>query len=105
MYAPPGVKTSKDFPNGYGFVKVQVPQKSPEDDEIGWKDTVKMNPLEDIIVAMQPAQPQVPFGLDRSIRADDPSQPLGVNMGFTQFSTNGISGNLWRKATRNHRFV
>jgi hypothetical protein len=66
--------------------------KAPEDDEIGWKETVKMNPLEDVIVVMRPTQPQVPFGLDRSIRADDPSQPLGVNTGFTQYSTNGISG-------------
>jgi hypothetical protein len=66
--------------------------KAPEDDEIGWKETVKMNPLEDIIVVMQPTMPQVPFGLDRSVRAQDPSQPLGVNLGFTQFSTTGING-------------
>ncbi len=66
--------------------------KAPEDDEIGWKETIKMNPLEDIIVVMRPTQPQVPFGLDRSIRAEDPSQPLGVNMGFTQYTTNGITG-------------
>jgi len=67
--------------------------KPPEDNEIGWKETVKMNPLEDIIVAMRADMPKVPFGLDRSIRAQDPSQPLGVNMGFTQFAIAGLNGN------------
>jgi len=67
--------------------------KAPEDNEIGWKETVKMNPLEDIIVVMRSAMPLVPFGLDKSVRPQDPSQPLGVNMGFTQFSTAYINGN------------
>ena len=67
--------------------------KPPEDNEIGWKETVKMNPLEDIIVAFRVEMPQVPFGLDRSIRPQDPSQPLGVNMGFTQFAVAGLNGN------------
>jgi hypothetical protein len=67
--------------------------KAPEDNEIGWKETIKMNPLEDIIVVMKAAMPQVPFGIDRSIRAQDPSQPLGVNMGFTQVDVVGINGN------------
>ncbi|MEI8299037.1 MAG: multicopper oxidase domain-containing protein [Pseudomonadota bacterium] len=66
--------------------------KPPEDNEIGWKETVKMNPLEDIMVAMRVEMPKVPFGLDRSIRAQDPSQPLGVNMGFTQFAIVGLNG-------------
>lgn len=68
--------------------------KQPEDDEIGWKETIKMNPLEDIILAMLPTEPQTPFGLDRSIRPQDPSQPLGVNMGFTQYSVEGYNGGL-----------
>jgi FtsP/CotA-like multicopper oxidase with cupredoxin domain len=67
--------------------------KPPEDNEIGWKETVKMNPLEDIIVAMRVEMPKVPFGLDRSVRAQDPSLPLGVNMGFTQFAIAGLNGN------------
>jgi hypothetical protein len=73
-------------------------QKQPEDDEIGWKETIKMNPLEDIILAMLPTQPPVPFGIDRSVRAQDPSQPLGVNTGFTQFSVNGFSGAVGKQA-------
>lgn len=68
--------------------------KPPEDNEIGWKETVKMNPLEDVIVAMKAVLPQVPFGVDHSVRLDDPSQPLGVPGGFTQFSTLGLNGQL-----------
>ena len=44
------------------------------------------------MIAMRATMPQVPFGLDRSIRPQDPSQPLGVNMGFTQFYVAGING-------------
>jgi len=77
--------------------------KAPEDDEIGWKETVKMNPLEDIIVVMRPSLPLVPFGLDRSVRAQDPSQPLGVNTGFTQFSTTGINGAIGNNQPNEYR--
>jgi FtsP/CotA-like multicopper oxidase with cupredoxin domain len=61
--------------------------KPPEDSEQGWKETLKMNPLEDVIVAVQAKMPKVPFGLAKSMRADDPSQPLGVVSGFTQVDT------------------
>ena len=73
--------------------------KQPEDDEIGWKEVIKMNPLEDIILAMVPTQPPTPFGIDRSVRAQDPSQPLGVNMGFTQYSVEGFNGLVGKQAT------
>ncbi len=66
--------------------------KPVEDNELGWRETVTMNPLEDIIVVMNAAMPQVPFGIDHSYRAQDPSQPLGVNMGFTQFAVVGLNG-------------
>ena len=72
--------------------------KQPEDDEIGWKEVIKMNPLEDIILAMVPTQPPTPFGIDRSVRAQDPSQPLGVNMGFTQYSVEGFNGLIGKQA-------
>ncbi len=66
--------------------------KPMEDNENGWKETIKMNPLEDIILVMQAAMPHAPFGMQRSIRSQDPSQPLGVNMGFTQFYVGGLNG-------------
>ncbi|MFM9836301.1 MAG: fibronectin type III domain-containing protein [Methylophilaceae bacterium] len=67
--------------------------KSPTDDEIGWKETVIMNPLEDIIVAVRAKAPKLPFGLPNSVRARDPSQPVGPNVieGFTQVDP--ITGN------------
>jgi FtsP/CotA-like multicopper oxidase with cupredoxin domain len=46
--------------------------------EAGWKDTVRMNPLEDIVVALQPITPFVPFPLANSIRLLDVSSPAGA---------------------------
>ena len=56
----------------------------PQPYELGWKETVKMNPLEDVIVAVRATAPATPFGMPDSIRAEDPAQPLGHTAGFTQ---------------------
>jgi FtsP/CotA-like multicopper oxidase with cupredoxin domain len=57
----------------------------PEANELGWKETVRMNPLEDIVVAVRAKTPSLPgFGVPLSIRAMDPAQPLGSPFGFTQ---------------------
>ena len=59
--------------------------KPPYADEVGWKETVRMNPLEDIYVAVKAKTPKTPgWGVPESIRARDPSQPLGSTLGFTQ---------------------
>jgi FtsP/CotA-like multicopper oxidase with cupredoxin domain len=64
--------------------------KPPYPEDIGWKETIKMSPLEDIIVAATAKTPAMPFGLPHSVRAMDPSQPLvdaannPVISGFTQ---------------------
>jgi hypothetical protein len=60
--------------------------KPPADNEYGWKETVRMNPLEDIVVAVRAKKPALPagIGLPLSKRLRDPSQPAGVPMGFTQ---------------------
>ena len=58
--------------------------KPREASEYGWKETVKMMPLEDIYVAVRPKSPLQPFGIPQSIRPLDPTQPLGVTTGFTQ---------------------
>ncbi len=52
--------------------------KPPDANELGWKDTVRMNPLEDIVVALQPVSQQLPFPLPDSIRSLDPTMPDGV---------------------------
>jgi hypothetical protein len=64
-----------------GFIRL------PDDNELGWKDTVRISPLEDTIVAFKPVAPQVPFGLPTSIRPLNPSAPLGSNMGFSNIDT------------------
>jgi len=56
----------------------------PDANEMGWKDTVRMSPLEDTIVALRPVTPRVPFALPNSIRPLNPTQPLGSTMGFGQ---------------------
>jgi FtsP/CotA-like multicopper oxidase with cupredoxin domain len=60
--------------------------KAPATNELGWKDTVRLNPLEDVIVAMRAKRPQVPFGMPKSSRLMDPSKPAdgaGSGTGFT----------------------
>ena len=52
--------------------------KLPLADEHGWKETVVMHPLEDVIVAVQAKAPKLPFGLPDSVRPRDPSQPIGA---------------------------
>jgi hypothetical protein len=61
----------------------------PELNELGWKETIKMSPLEDTIVALRAKKPPLPgFGLPNSVRPMDPSQPLNATTGFTQISVN-----------------
>ncbi len=61
--------------------------KAPYPDELGWKDTVRCNQLEDVYVAVRAkAQPVAGFGVPESIRNWDPSQPVGgvgSGMGLT----------------------
>ena len=52
--------------------------KAPASNEVGWKDTVRLNPLEDAIVAIKAKTPKVPFGQPRSTRLQDPTSPVGT---------------------------
>jgi FtsP/CotA-like multicopper oxidase with cupredoxin domain len=64
--------------------------RPPDANEMGWKDTVRMNPLEDILVALQPITPQLPWPIPNSIRQPD---VMNMNM-FTNldpFSNNGAA--------------
>ncbi len=54
--------------------------RKPDPNELGWKDTVRVSPLEDTIVALRPIIPQLPAawgGLPNSIRLLDPSMHEG----------------------------
>jgi FtsP/CotA-like multicopper oxidase with cupredoxin domain len=47
--------------------------RPPEPEEMGWKETVKNWPGEDVIVAVRPKTPALPFGLPNSNRLLDPT--------------------------------
>jgi FtsP/CotA-like multicopper oxidase with cupredoxin domain len=65
--------------------------KPPEANEIGWKETLRMNPLEDVYVAARAVHPVTPFGLPKSKRVLDPSAVVGSQLGFTQIDQ--LTGN------------
>lgn len=52
--------------------------RAPDANEVGWKDTVRMSPLEDIVVALQAIAPQVPFAMPTSNRLYDVTMPAGM---------------------------
>ncbi|PKQ19886.1 MAG: laccase [Actinobacteria bacterium HGW-Actinobacteria-6] len=56
----------------------------PDENELGWKDTVRVSPLEDTIVALRPVAPTAPFNVPDSVRPLDPTQEIG---GMMMFST------------------
>ncbi len=56
--------------------------RPPEPNEIGWKETIRMNPLEDAIVALRPIVPILPFKIGNSVRMLDVTMPAGSTTGF-----------------------
>lgn len=57
--------------------------RPPDPNELGWKDTVRMNPGEDMIVAVRPANPFVPFPVEDSHRLMDVAAGEGFSPNFT----------------------
>ena len=57
--------------------------RPPELNELGWKETLRMNPLEDVYVAVRAVHPIVPFGVPGSKRLLDPAQVPDGGLGFT----------------------
>ena len=55
----------------------------PDPNELGWKDTVRVSPLEDTIVALRVTAPIVPFAVPDSVRPLNPAYPIGSTTGFT----------------------
>jgi len=49
--------------------------KPPDPSELGWKETVRVSPLEDTYVAMRPILPVLPFDFPNSIRLLSPMMP------------------------------
>ena len=63
--------------------------RAPDANELGWKETVRMNPLEDAIVALRPVKQNLPWALPDSIRLQDVTMPQGANIRVVD----SISGN------------
>ena len=61
--------------------------RPPDANELGWKETVRMNPLEDIIVALRPIAPTLPFGLPDSVRPAGPDDAARLDDGRSPAST------------------
>ena len=61
----------------------------PDPTELGWKDTVRVSPLEDTYFAIRPIIPVFPFEIPNSIRAMDPMMPLGSTAMFNSRDPNG----------------
>jgi parallel beta-helix repeat protein len=65
----------------------------PDDNELGWKETVRVNPLMDTIVAIRAVAPTLPFEIPDSVRALQPSEPLGDVLTGTGGGMMDIAGN------------
>ena len=53
----------------------------PDENELGWKETFRVNPLEQTVIAMRPKVPaasELPFAVPNSVRLIDPTMPNGV---------------------------
>lgn len=70
-----------------GFIRL------PDPTEMGWKETIRVSPLEDTIVALRPVKPRLPFGIPNSVRPLNPATPLGD---ATELSTiDPTTGQAW----------
>ena len=63
--------------------------RPPDANEMGWKDTVRMNPLEDILVALQPITPQLPWPIQNNVRLNDTTGMGGMFTNLDPFSNLG----------------
>jgi FtsP/CotA-like multicopper oxidase with cupredoxin domain len=72
----------------------------PEGNEVGWKETVKMKPLEDAIVAFRPISPRLPFVLGNSFRVIDPTKDTNALISVTDLGAGSPNqGNLGNQIT------
>jgi FtsP/CotA-like multicopper oxidase with cupredoxin domain len=61
----------------------------PDATELGWKDTVRVSPLEDTYFAIRPIIPVLPWELPNSIRPQNPMMPPGDQTMFNNVDPNG----------------
>ncbi len=66
--------------------------KAPDPVEVGFKDTVRMNPLEDVIVALRPMKQVLPWQLPLSVRPMDVTESIGNSLP-NEFTNVGVDNN------------
>ena len=67
---------------------------APDPNELGWKDTVQMHPLQDVVVALRPMTMTLPFKVGNSHHRLDPSAAADtVNPMMASFNLDPITGN------------
>src|SRR5690606_34708100 len=64
--------------------------KPPEGNELGWKDTVRVHPVEDTYFVLRPIIPIFPFEIPNSIRPFDPMMPVGNTTMSNPIDADGI---------------
>jgi FtsP/CotA-like multicopper oxidase with cupredoxin domain len=57
--------------------------KPPDPNEMGWKETVRMSPFENVVLAVRPIRPLVPFQVPTNIRPLDVTKPPTGLVGST----------------------
>jgi FtsP/CotA-like multicopper oxidase with cupredoxin domain len=67
--------------------------RPPDANEMGWKDTVRMNPLEDVLVALQPITPQLPWPIQNSVRLNDVTGGPSMFTNADPFTNGGATTN------------
>ncbi len=72
--------------NRIGWDNLIIPT---DPNELGWKETVRISPLQDTIVALRPVAPKLPFGIPDSNRPLNPAMPLGSPDGFSNVGPDG----------------
>ena len=68
----------------------------PDANELGWKETIRINPLESTIWAVRPELPVQPFDIVNSERPIDPTYPIGTDLmgppgGFIDPALNAVN--------------
>ena len=58
--------------------------RAPDPGELGWKDTLRVDPLESVLIAVRPVLSELPFKLPASARSLDVTLPIGAQGAFTQ---------------------
>lgn len=56
--------------------------KPPYQDELGWRDTIRTNPMEDIVVAFRPHSVYLPFAVPNNNRLLDVTTPVNSTTNF-----------------------